>query len=80
MQNISTNNVRGVDKGVKTIYKNVYKCIGLNGAIYFRAQKTTKGVRIKFYDFDLKKVALELDKKLIEKGFEPINILKRHSL
>ncbi|MGL5233894.1 MAG: hypothetical protein ACRC8Z_03955 [Empedobacter falsenii] len=65
------------EKAIKTEYKNVYK-YEHKGCTYFRfiysmGYKTTASIRYN----DLRTAAINLDKLLISKGKEPINILKR---
>lgn len=59
-----------------------YKCVReiynvRDQSIYFVAEKKIGTFRLSFWGHTAKGVALELDKKLIQRGLAPINILKK---
>lgn len=65
-------------KSKTTEYKHVKEIYNVrDGSTYFRAERTIKSQKFSFWGKTARAVALELDKKLIAKGFEPVNILKR---
>ncbi len=69
---------------ITTEYKNVYQVPrrpGKLNEVMYRYSKLIKGDLIKSQSMAFKtakECAMALDKKLIEKGFEPINVLKRN--
>jgi hypothetical protein len=67
---------------VKTEFKYVYRVLlasqGRKQREWFRYAIHKKGQRIMASKFETpKEAAIALDKKLIELGFEPVNILKK---
>ena len=65
-------------KSKPTKYKYIKEIYNVrDGSTYFRAERTIKKEKFSFWGKTAKSVALELDKKLIAKGFDPVNILKR---
>lgn len=66
------------DRKKNTEYIGIYEVRNISdGSTFYRASKTVNRVKFSFCGKTAKSTALELDKKLIEKGFEPINVLKR---
>jgi hypothetical protein len=60
----------------KTEYVNVSEWQS-SGKRYFKAHMRIDGKPYTCSSNDMKQCALQLDKKLIDSGLEPINILKR---
>ena len=61
-------------KHIKSKYKHVRGLLNTNGKIYYTMQM--KGVSEAGFDCE-RKCAIAVDKKLIEQGKEPVNILIR---
>ena len=62
-------------QGKSLLYKGVYKYINQDGKGGFRWRGGNRG-KGKFFETE-REAAVFVDKKLIERGFPPVNVLKR---
>lgn len=66
------------EKQVKTEFSNVYKFVHKKtGKEVFKAEIKKKAFKWRAWGYDARKLAIDVDKKLLQYGFEAINVLKK---